>query len=35
MASFPTIRDPRTDHLLTPQNAALVIIDYPMTPTSY
>ena len=28
MTSFPTIRDPRTDHLLTPQNAALVIIDY-------
>ena len=28
MVSFPTIRDPRTDHLLTPQNAALVIIDY-------
>lgn len=28
MTSFATIRDPRTDHLLTPQNAALVIIDY-------
>ena len=28
MASFKTIRDPRTDHLLTPQNAALVVIDY-------
>lgn len=28
MASFKTIRDPVTDHLLTPQNAALVIIDY-------
>jgi nicotinamidase-related amidase len=28
MTSFKTIRDPRTDHLLTPQNAALVIIDF-------
>ncbi len=28
MASFRTIRDPLTDHLLTPQNAALVIIDF-------
>ena len=28
MTSFSTIRDPLTDHLLTPQNAALVIIDY-------
>jgi nicotinamidase-related amidase len=28
MASFKTIRDPLTDHLLTPQNAALLIIDY-------
>ncbi len=28
MTSFAAIRDPRTDHLLTPQNAALVIIDY-------
>jgi nicotinamidase-related amidase len=28
MASFKTIRDPRTDHLLTPQNATLVIIDF-------
>lgn len=28
MTSFATIRDPQTDHLLTPQNAALVIIDY-------
>ena len=27
MSSFP-IRDPKTDHLLTPQNAALLIIDY-------
>lgn len=28
MVSFKTIRDPLTDHLLTPQNAALVIIDF-------
>jgi len=28
MTSFPTIRDPKTDRLLTPHNAALVIIDY-------
>jgi nicotinamidase-related amidase len=28
MASFKTIRDPVSDHLLTPQNAALVIIDF-------
>jgi nicotinamidase-related amidase len=28
MASSKTIRDPRTDHLLTPQNAVLVIIDF-------
>jgi nicotinamidase-related amidase len=28
MTSFKTIRDPATDHLLTPQNAALVIIDF-------
>lgn len=27
MTSFP-IRDPQNDHLITPQNAALVIIDY-------
>jgi hypothetical protein len=27
MTSEP-IRDPRGDHLLTPQNCALVIIDY-------
>lgn len=27
MASEP-IRDPKTDHLLTPENAALIIIDY-------
>jgi len=28
MTSFKTIRDPVADHLLTPQNAALVIIDF-------
>ncbi|EIG63405.1 hydrolase [Bradyrhizobium canariense] len=28
MTSFSTIRDPKTDQLLTPHNAALVIIDY-------
>jgi nicotinamidase-related amidase len=28
MASFRTQRDPIADHLLTPQNAALVIIDF-------
>src|SRR6202048_5316915 len=28
MTSFPTIRDAKTDHLLTPKNAALFIIDY-------
>ena len=28
MSSFNTIRDPLTDHLLTPQNAVLVIIDF-------
>jgi nicotinamidase-related amidase len=28
MTSSKTIRDPVTDHLLTPQNAALVIIDF-------
>jgi len=28
MASYKTIRDPIADHLLTPQNAALVIIDF-------
>src|ERR1700741_791335 len=28
MASFKTIRNPVTDHLLTPQKAALVIIDF-------
>lgn len=28
MTSFKTIRDPKADHLLTPQNAALLIIDF-------
>lgn len=28
MTSFATVRDPLADHLLTPQNAALVIIDF-------
>jgi len=28
LTSFKTIRDPEKDHLLTPQNAALVMIDY-------
>jgi nicotinamidase-related amidase len=28
MTSFAAVRDPVTDHLLTPQNAALVIIDF-------
>lgn len=28
MTSFATVRDPVRDHLLTPENAALVIIDY-------
>src|SRR5579863_4433234 len=28
MTSFATIRDPAKDHLLTPQNSVLVIIDY-------
>lgn len=28
MTSFAEVRDPRADHLLTPQNAAVVIIDY-------
>src|SRR3546814_3758746 len=28
MTSFKTIRDPISDHLLTPQNAALLIIDF-------
>ncbi|HEY0284720.1 MAG TPA: hypothetical protein VGC23_04975, partial [Vicinamibacterales bacterium] len=28
MTSFPTIRDPVADHMLTPQNCALIIIDF-------
>jgi nicotinamidase-related amidase len=28
MSSYPTIRDPKGDHLMTPENTALVIIDY-------
>jgi nicotinamidase-related amidase len=28
MTSYATVRDPVTDHLLTPQNAAVLIIDY-------
>jgi nicotinamidase-related amidase len=28
MTSFATVRDPAKDHLLTPQNSVLVIIDY-------
>jgi nicotinamidase-related amidase len=28
MTSYATVRDPVSDHLLTPQNAAVVIIDY-------
>jgi hypothetical protein len=28
MTSFAAIRDPAKDNLLTPQNSALVIIDY-------
>lgn len=28
MASYKAVRDPHADHLLTPQNAALVIIDF-------
>jgi nicotinamidase-related amidase len=28
MTSFATVRDPTKDHLLTPQNSVLVIIDY-------
>src|SRR3954469_13312703 len=27
-AAAPSFRDPATDHLLTPQNAALLVIDY-------
>ena len=28
MVSFRTVRNPADDHLLTPQNAAMVIIDF-------
>ena len=28
MSSYSTIRDPKKDHLLTPENTALVVIDY-------
>lgn len=28
MSSITPIRDPKSDHLLTPENAALVVIDY-------
>ena len=28
MSSIKPIRDPKTDHLLTPQNSALLVIDY-------
>jgi nicotinamidase-related amidase len=31
MTSFPNIRDPKADHLLTPENSALVVIDYQST----
>ena len=31
MTSPKTIRDPATDYLLTPQNSALIIIDYQPT----
>lgn len=34
MTSFQKIRDPKTDHLLTPQNAALLIVDYQPTQVS-
>jgi nicotinamidase-related amidase len=34
MTSFAEIRDPRIDHLLTPQNAALLIVDYQPTQVS-
>src|SRR6201994_1946925 len=27
-AAGPSVRDPLSDHLLTPQNSALVVIDY-------
>jgi nicotinamidase-related amidase len=28
MSSYPTIRDPKRDHLISPENSALIIIDY-------
>ena len=28
MSSIKPIRDPKTDHLLTPENSALLVIDY-------
>jgi nicotinamidase-related amidase len=28
MSSYPTIRDPKTDHLISPKNSALIVIDY-------
>jgi hypothetical protein len=28
MTSYAAVRDPITDHLLTPQNAAVLIIDF-------
>jgi nicotinamidase-related amidase len=28
MSSYPTVRDPKSDHLITPENSAVVIIDY-------
>ena len=28
MTSYKSVRDPQTDHLLTPQNAALIVIDF-------
>ncbi|MDR2196393.1 MAG: hydrolase [Coriobacteriales bacterium] len=31
MTSYQPVRDPKTDHLLTPENAALIIIDYQPT----
>lgn len=29
MSSVKLIRDPKTDHLLTPENFALLVINYP------
>jgi nicotinamidase-related amidase len=31
MSSYPTIRDPKSDHLITSENAALIVIDYQPT----